>query len=352
MIQPCELYVDEYNTGWKRDEVTWGWSFVLLSEFLFSKTFSLSDILHSSMNDILLEEEKEGAKKYRFSLWWVEHRELLKKIGIRSFIVLDALILLFVFWSLIDAFAIRYDAEQKAISEVVLTNQEDLHAYTASRTATPLSVAETQVFSTGNSQYDLYTEMNNANADWWAEFTYKFSYDGGETKETTGFILPTQKKSIAELAVQSNSAIGMAQFQLVSVSWHRVDHHQIADYTKWSSDRLNIEIKSPTFLQDTQIKDTTISRTTFTVVNHTAYSYFHPTFIVLLKRGTSVIGVNRTALQSLDSGEAQDVALSWFGVVPGSAEVQVIPDINLFDSGVYKALVGTPSIDTRNPTGP
>ncbi len=303
------------------------------------------------MNEILLEEEKEGANKYRFSLWWVEHRAVLKKIGIRSFMVVDALILLFVFWNLIDAFAIRYDKEQQAVSEVAVLNQEDLHAYTVSRVANALSVADTQVFSTGNSQYDLYTEVDNTNEDWWAEFNYKFVYDGGETKEVTGFILPSQKKSVAELAVQSDSVLQMAQFQLIAVSWHRVDHHLISDYKKWSFDRLNIEIKSPTFLQDTQIKDTTISRTTFTVVNHTAYSYFHPTFIVLLKRGSTVIGVNRTGLQSLDSGEAQDVALSWFGTVPGSAQVEVVPDMNLFDRNIYKALVGAPSIDTRASEG-
>ncbi len=299
------------------------------------------------MTDILLEEEKEGAKRYRLSLWWVEHRAGLKTLGIRSFMVFDALILLFVFWNLIDAFALRYDAEQQVVSLMAVTNQEDLHAYTASRVANPLSVTDAQVFSTGNGQYDLFTEVENTNGDWWAEFQYTFTYEGGETKETTGFILPNQKKPIAELAVHSDTGIGSTQFELSSMSWHRVDHHLISNYKKWSEDRMSLEIKAPMFTQDIQIDKTIISRTTFTVFNHTAFSYNHPTFFVLLKRGNTVIGVNRTTLQSLESGTAQDVVLNWFGDVPVSGTVEIIPDINLFDLNVYKALVGTPSIDTR-----
>ncbi|MEK7452411.1 MAG: hypothetical protein AAB664_03660, partial [Patescibacteria group bacterium] len=129
--------------------------------------------------------------------------------------------------------------------------------------------------------------------------------------------------------------------------WYRVDHHQIADYKKWSEDRLNVEIKDPIFVQDELVNDVRISHSRFTVINHTAFSYSFPTFYVLLKRGNTVIGVNRTNLQALDSGAAQDVTLNWFGDVPEATQVEVIPELNLFDAQTYKGLIGAPSIDSR-----
>ncbi|MCX6715278.1 MAG: hypothetical protein NTX72_05715 [Candidatus Uhrbacteria bacterium] len=297
-----------------------------------------------SNNNILLQEEKQDSKLYRRTLWWVEHREQLGKIGIILLIILDACLVLFVAWSLVDAFLISSGSEQRSVVDSVALNQDDLHAYTAARAATPLAVSDVQVFGSTNNKYDFYTQLENPNADWWAEFDYQFVFDGGSTVVKQGFILPGSKKPVAELAFSSTAGIVNVQFQFQKISWHRLDHHVISDYTKWSQDRLGLEILNPTVVQDA----TGPFRTTFTVRNHTAYSYYNPTFYLLLKRGSAVIAVNKTTMQSLAPGEVQDVVVNWFGSVPSASQVDIIPDLNLFDPMLYKPLVGSPTIDTRS----
>ena len=304
------------------------------------------------MNDILLNEEKEDSRRYRFSLWWVEHRIQLKRNGIILFVVCDVLVLLFVFWNLIDAYALKYDAEQLAVTSLTQENQDALHAYTVARAAEPLTFIDASVFLSADNQYDFYTELTNPNADWWAEFQYTFTFSGGETSVKSGFILPNEQKPVVELAFASTTPVESAQLTIQNVTWHRVDHHLIADYKKWSTDRLRLEIQNPVFSQDTTIAAHTLSRSVFTVKNNSPYSYYRPVFYLLLKQGSRIAAVNRTSLASLDADSKQDVVVNWFGVVPSNATVEVIPEINIFDPGVYKPLTGTSPIDARTQTTP
>lgn len=303
----------------------------------------------SDTNDnILLKEEAQDSKQIGRTLWWVEHREKLGNLGIILLVIFDACLVLFVAWSLVDAFLISSGSEQRAVIESVSMNQEDLRAYTESNAALPMNVAPVSVFPSVNNKYDFYTQLENQNADWWAEFDYQFVFDGGATIVKKGFILPESKKSVAELAFVSTTGASNIQFQFQNVSWHRIDHHVISDYTKWSEDRLGLEIKEPTISQDVSVNSQGLFRTTFTVKNNTAFNFYNPTFYLLLKRGESVTGVNKTDLQMLAAGETQNVVVNWFGTIASASQVEVVPDLNLFDPSLYKPLSGTASIDTRS----
>ena len=135
--------------------------------------------------------------------------------------------------------------------------------------------------------------------------------------------------------------------ELTEIEWHRVDHHVVGDYTIWSADRLDLDVRDVAFTSDLAVDSQTIGRVSFVVTNNTAYSYYDPAFFILLKRGPSVVGVNRTTLSSLDSGETREVAVNWFGTLPSVGSVEVVPEINLFDLDVYKPLAGETTTDTR-----
>ncbi len=308
--------------------------------------------MSDSNNNILLQEDKEAAKEIGRTLWWVEHRALLGKLGIILLILFDASLILFVGWSVYDAFIASAGPEQKALVDSISNNQADLHAYTAARAAAPINISDAHVFASANNTYDFYTQLENPNTDWWAEFQYQFVFDSGSTTVKQGFILPGSTKPIVELAFSSAAGISTAHFQFQSMTWHRVDHHVIQDYTKWSKDRLGVDILNPTIAQDTSSGSQGLFRTTFTVRNNTAYNYYNPTFYLLLRRGATVTGVNKTVLQTLASGETQNIVVNWFGVIPPASQVEVIPDLNLFDPMLYKPQEGVPSIDTRSTLGP
>ncbi|MBI5794518.1 hypothetical protein HZA87_05585 [Candidatus Uhrbacteria bacterium] len=296
---------------------------------------------------LLLEEGKETRRMYRLSLWWVEHRALLRRLGYIAFIAVDALVLLFALYQLLDAFALSFDQEQRVVYEMVAQGQSDLHSYTSANKARDLEPTEARVISIGKNRYDLYATLVNPNSDWWAEITYSFDTDLGATEPATEFILPAQEKPIVEFAYESSVPVGTARLTIEDVIWHRVDHHLIDDWGTFVGEHLNLSIEDAQFTKEVNANDDAYGRSSFTVTNKTAYSYYEPTFYVLLKRGSSVVGVNRATLSELDSGESADVTLNWFGTLPSVSEVAVVFEINLFDLSVYKPLEGENTLDTR-----
>lgn len=297
--------------------------------------------------NLLLQEEKEDKRFYKWSVWWVEHRAFLRRVAYGAFIAADGLILLFVLWAMLDSFAISYGDDEREVAKVVAYGQADLRAYTVANAADPILPEQIQVFSIGNNRYDFFASVSNPNADWWVEFTYSFAFDAGGTTPAEGFLLPGQTKPVVSLAVTSQSPVRDAQLELTNVRWHRIDHHVIPDYVAWQEERLRLIITDATFTKETGFESDVFGRTTFTVHNDTAYSYFDPEFLVLLKRGSAVVGVSRAVVASLGVGERQEISLNWFGTLPAVTSVEVIPDIHLFDKDVYKRLEGQPGIDTR-----
>ena len=295
---------------------------------------------------LLLEEEKEFKRTYKLSLWWVEHRASIKRLGLGVFMFFDAVLLLFVIWTFLDTYAVSYDKELKAIEGVVIQGVSDLRSYTTARSAQDIDEEEVRVFSIGENRYDFYAMLSNPNLDWWVEFDYQFSYNDTETKIQHAVFLPEQRKPVVDLAISSVSSIRSAEFLLTNVVWHRVDHHEIGDYETWYEKRSSINISDETFRKEST-ESKTIGVSMFSVVNQTAYSYFNPTFIVLLKQGNNVVGISSVAVSSLDSLERKEISLNWFGTLPGVTTIEVIPDINFLDPKVYKRDKGVLDGDVR-----
>jgi len=297
--------------------------------------------------EILLEEQKEDKRFHRFSLWWVEHRALLRRIGFGVFIAIDAAMLLFVSWTMLDSFAISYESEQRAVAEMVAYGQSDLHAYTAANAADDLEAGEPSVFSIGDNRFDLYTTIRNPNSDWWAEVMYYFVTAEGDSEVREGFILPNEEKPFVEIAFEAETPFFDAEIIVSEVMWHRVDHHAISDYDTWLADRISFEVEGAAFTKETNFEDEVYGQTAFSVTNDSAFSYYDPKLFILLKKGSSVSGVNRTTLSEINSGEEVEVSVNWFGTLPSVTSVEVLAEINVFDIDSYKPLDGETTRDTR-----
>jgi hypothetical protein len=296
-------------------------------------------------NGALLQEEKDYKRQYRIVSWWIDHKDLLKKIGIGMFIGVDTVVLLFAAWSLADGFLFSYPSETLEVAKMAVYGQDDLHAYTQATAAKDLETDAVTTLSGGEGKFDFHTTVTNPNDDWWADYTYVFRWSGGATKEEIGFILPSEVKPVVSFGLEADAAPRGADIAITSVAWHRVDHHVTGDYPDWAADRMNLLIENVS-TGTTELGES-LGRITFDVTNHTAYSYYEPTFYIILTRGSTVVGVNRTTLGSLDSGERQTVVVNWFGTMPTVSKVEVIPEINIFDVDVYKPLEGETPLDTR-----
>ena len=242
------------------------------------------------------------------------------------------LFFVFSFWTFSDSFAISYPYEQTAIVKLVQLGQDDLQAFTRSQQAQDLGIEPARVFSLGDARYDFYTQITNPNERWWVEFDYQFVHASGSSEQAHGFLLPQQTKPIFVLAQVFEQPVQDTELVLSQVVWHRVSAHRIPDYATWFGEHMDMSITDAKFEEVTEFVKTTYGRSSF----------------VVMKRGNSVVGINRAQVASLGAGEEQEVVLNWFGTVPAVNVVEVIPDILLFDPGVYLDPVGVQSLDTRD----
>lgn len=299
-------------------------------------------------NGFLQQEEKEFSTFYKRSVWWVEHRALLKRIGLIVWGVVDAALLLFAVWVLVDSFLISYTREDVAMAQMAV-GQNELHAFTTAHAAKDLSIGTVQTFPLSDNRYDLYVPISNPNPNFYAQFSYAFVTADGETDEQTGFILPNEtNKPLMSLAYSSTSKPVDPKLDLRNFHWYRVDPHVFPDYASWAAERFAFNVTNVNFSTDIQLDKEQIGRVSFTVSNPRPYSYWEPGFYILLERGTSVVGVTRTTLDKFQTGDSRDVTVNWFGALPAVSKVEVIPEVNLFDINSYMPLTGETQTDIRN----
>ncbi len=299
-------------------------------------------------NGFLKEEEHEFKRFYRLSSWWVDNRGHVRQAGLGLFFALDFALVAFAGWTFLDGFAVSYARERLAVAEMVAYGQADLHAQTVADAAQPLEAGPVTVLMLEDGAVDAYAPLVNPNQDWWAEITYAFRSGDTSTKPRKTFVLPGREKPLIAFNTKELGGSRSAELDLQETIWHRVDRHLTKEPAPWLEDRLNMDIKDASFKTDVPLDGKTIGRASFTVTNSTAFSYYDVPFVVLLRRGSSVVGVNGTTLASLDAGATQTVDVNWFGPLPSASTVDIVLDLNPFDLDAYKPLAGETTDDTRS----
>lgn len=298
-------------------------------------------------NSFLKEEEREFKRLNRFSTWWVNNRARMRQARLGLFFALDFALVAFAGWTFLDGFAVSYARERLAVAEMVAYGQGDLHARSVAEAAQPLEPGAVTVLALEDGAVDIFVPLVNPNQDWWAEITYAFRAGDVSTKPKHAFVLPGREKQLVAFTTKELAGSRTADLEIQEVIWHRVDRHITKDPAVWLEDRLGMTVKDTAFQTDVPLDGKTIGRVSFTVTNSTAFSYYDVPFVVLLRRGSTVVGVNGTTLASLDAGAMQEVTVNWFGALPTASNVDVLLDLNPFDLGVYKPLAGETTDDTR-----
>ena len=160
--------------------------------------------------------------------------------------------------------------------------------------------------------------------------------------------MPSESRYLTALNVPAASRPNGATLEVTDVVWHRIDHHSIADTAEYLAERDDFVVSNELYAADVVLAAGTVGRSTFTLKNASAYSYFSPTFTVLLKRGGVVIGINEVTLSQFATGEERAVDVHWFGDIPSSGTVEVVPMINYFDETVYTKPPADTILDPRD----
>jgi hypothetical protein len=225
--------------------------------------------------------------------------------------------------------------EDNAYKNALLQNSDVSHARLQAAAPEYILVGNVEVVATGSgTNYDLYVEVENPNTRHAAEFTYSFTYDGGETKEREGFLNPGETAYIVA-ARGSGSRPKSPAFNISEISWVYISPHDIANVAAWYAEHSAFTVADVVFARDITYTEATVSRTTFTVTNHTAYSYWEPSFIVRVLRGSSLLGIATITSAQFTAGEERTIDMRWFGDLPQTATVTVSPHIPYFNEDAY-----------------
>lgn len=223
-----------------------------------------------------------------------------------------------------------------------------LHQVSVERAAEPLGQSNVRVFSSGAGYYDFFTIVENQNEDWYATFDYYFDTSAGSSKTFTGFVLPKESRELFAVHQAFEGTRGSASLVIENFTWHRIDRHEIKEYSTWLAERDRFVVTDADYASDVLIENQRLSRSSFTIQNQSPYSYWEATFLLLLEQSGTVVAVNQVTLTGFDTEEELDVNTNWFGNPPSAATLRVVPAINYFDDDIYMPLSGETESDIRD----
>lgn len=272
-------------------------------------------------------------KELRWSYWWVTHRDQVGKAAIGAFIAFDAVLVLFGAWGFVDWLALGGLDEERAMRQFTSGSYASLGG---SGDVQEIRIGAPIVLSAGKGKLDALVTVENVNARYWAEIEYRFVAGGVELPERESFVLPGQAKYLAELGIPSDAG-GSVELRVTRRAWHPIETFGAEDYQALLDTRLNIEVQNAKFIPADPLATNPVSISTFTIRNGTAFGYYDIGLMVLLYRGDAIVGATRAGVDRLRPGERRNVDLFWYQSLGQVTRVEVIPDINIFDPGVYRA---------------
>ena len=217
------------------------------------------------------------------AIWYVRHKLLLMRLGLGALMALAA-----VFWAY-TLFGIGRDFLGFGQRRTV---EQQLTATLADEVQKPadLELGGVEILSAGEFT-DLVVRVRNPNTQWYAQFQYTIGVGEEIRDEPTGFLLPGEERPF--VGTFRARASGQPIFNIGKVSWRRIDPHNITDFEAYKNERLNFAYENQEFVPAVVEGAGTVSRARFTLINKTAYSYHEPRFIVLLHRGSKLVGAQR-----------------------------------------------------------
>jgi len=281
-------------------------------------------------------ESQLSEDQLKWGYWWVTHKVQVRKI----FTIVLALVAIalvgyagfgFADWYFGSGVKERSDIGQLARTVI---NFPAFHEKFAPQ---ELVIEGTSVLEAGEGAYDLATRVTNPNTTWWAEFDYQY-LSGGDplVAAQRGYVLPGEVKYLTGLGTKAASFPGGAEVAVTNLVWHRVDTHVVRpDYATWSAARLNFQITDVKFQAPDPTDQLKVSRASFTLKNDSGYGYWKAGFFVALLKDEQVVGANYVTVSELRAGDVRPVEASWFSDLPSVDRVEVTPEVNLFDAGVF-----------------
>ncbi|MBU1348908.1 hypothetical protein KJ781_02470, partial [Patescibacteria group bacterium] len=229
----------------------------------------------------------------KFASFWVRNKPTIRKAVRIAFIIVNVGLWGYVLWGILDAYAISYPRESRITADIA-QDQVTMDALESNRPQN-VRAANVLVLTGTDGRYDMAVDVENPNAQWWAEFTYRFNFSGEQTSMRNGFILPGSKTVLTELGFRPKGRGGAtAQLVVDGIRWHRVDPAQVgASYKDYELERSNVAFENVTYQGGLIVGTKEVGRTSFDMKNRGSFGFWAYDVVVRLYRGSTIVGVNR-----------------------------------------------------------
>ncbi len=265
--------------------------------------------------------------------WYAKHRETLRLTVIIFLIVWCVLTVGFSFFTWGKYFFIDYPRDQANIKNI---SYSYVSKNAMSRLApTPLEFTSPQLFNAGPQKYDFYLEVSNPNKAWNANVTYRFSHAGGVTEELHALVLPGERRPLVFFGYSSEGQPGNIQFDLVSITWERIDPHLITDPVTYIGERVSVSVDALVYTPANRSQGIQTPVVKFSVINNSLFSYWEFPVVVKLVSNTEVVGVVPLVIPQFKAGETRDISLGIFFDTGTIDSIILEPLVNVFDRDVY-----------------
>lgn len=273
-------------------------------------------------------------KKFKFGYWFVTHRVILRQLGILTLALVSGALFLFGAWSIFDYYILSR-AENLSLENEISSAKLNFNLLTEISQPKNLQIISVSALQGGVGKVDLVAEVANPNAQWAVEsFDYYFISGSQKTLPKTGFILPGHTKFVLHLGFDSATSFSNPQLVMDNIKWKKtanfkaledkIMNFEFADKKIFSSKKSSVNAQSA------------IAAIQFDVINHSVYSFWEPTFVVLFFSGNSLVGATQVVFDSMMTGEKLNADVNVFQDIPANASLQIYPDIDILDPAVFK----------------
>ncbi len=271
------------------------------------------------------------AKELKWSFWYVRNKALLYRLSLILLVVINFGFLAFGGWKWgVYLWGIQ-DSRNLERNLTASINYVGIHPHFG---AQAVQVLNTQIFSSGESKFNVVAELVNPNKQFLVKFNYYFVVNDKKTSAQVGFLLPGETRPVAELGL-TDGVGATPSIVLENIKYKRINNRMTSDPMGWQAYRLNFQVSDFVFLKSLAQEGNNADAIQFKLTNSSPYSYVVPDFYVALLQNDQMVGILPLHLDSINSLETKNIDLR--SLLPGLnvSAISVYPLIDVYDQGVY-----------------
>ena len=256
----------------------------------------------------------------KINYWSITHLKELKKWWVILFLAFDIFIVVFAITNTLIYF-LTMERDIGLVREMA-KNTVDYTGYRQSTSPQDIEIEKAIALPQGGNKYDLIAIVKNINANWAASsFNFVYTSSNGETKESSGFLMPNESKYLTFLGQNYEKQPSDLKLEIRNVTWQKIKDTASFPALDFKTENLQI-IPLSTATGEKAVK------VTADITNASIYGFWQAKFAVVLKSGNQVVGINYISLGQFKSFEKKTL-ISQRPNILSVTGVEITPEINL-----------------------